>query len=778
MAANLISKYHRRQLKKGKNMSHHFKIKKLSIQLVLAGLVGGALPVMAEDAVQDNSTITAPVVVTGTRIEQNSFDLPMSIDSVNAEQIQEGQLKVNLSESSARVPGVVINNRNNPAQDLAIQIRGFGARSAFGVRGVRLYADGIPMTMPDGQGQTGTFNLDTASRVEYLRGPFSALYGNSSGGVVQIFTKDGEEDPTLNGGVTFGSYNTSRESIGFSDSGNGFDYVINANTYRSDGYRAQSDTRRDTVHTKLNFKLNDDTKLTLVATALDQPDNLDPQGLDATQLKNNRKQAGTGSEIFNTRVSKSHEQIGATIEHAVTTEDVLRLMAYYGKRKNEQYQSVTVGAQRNDLQGGGVATIDRDFGGTDARWTHKGKAGEMPFNITAGMSYDNMNDDRKGYENFTSNKALGALPSGVDCGNIANAVVCGVKGNLRRDETNKAKSFDQYLQGSLDLSQKFSLSGGLRHSKVSFKNDDRFILNTAYTGSNPDDSGSISFSETTPVIGAVFKLAENINVYANAGESFETPTFVEMAYKSTGSGLNLDLKPAKSRQYETGIKAMLTNNTLLNATLFKIDTDNEIVVQQQSAGRTVYQNVKSSERRGFELSLDSKFDNGLGAYLAYTYLDAKFSSDFTACKPFAGGNTACNINLPPAAGTPGNSGGELIQSGSNIPGTFKQTLYGEVSWKYQPIGFSTALEARANSKTYVAFKPEYGKADGYTVAAWRGGFSQKLNNWNVSEFVRVENLFDKDYVGSVRVADLNGRYYEPAPGRNWLLGLNAAYRFK
>ncbi|MDP2229893.1 TonB-dependent receptor [Methylotenera sp.] len=743
-----------------------------------------ALPVMADDAAsteQVDSIIMAPVVVTGTRVEQNSFDLPMSIDVTDADQIQEGQLKVNLSESSSRVPGVVINNRNNPAQDLAIQIRGFGARSAFGVRGVRLYADGIPMTMPDGQGQTGTFNLDTASRVEYLRGPFSALYGNSSGGVVQIFTQDGPKDPTLSGGITFGSYNTSRESLSFGDSGDGFDYIVNANTYRSDGYRAQSDTRRDTLHGKINFKFGDDTKLSIVATALDQPDNEDPQGLDAKQLKANRKQAGTGSELFNTRVSRSHQQVGATLDHQFTPDDTVRFMAYYGQRENEQYQSVAVGAQRNDLQGGGVATIDREFGGTDLRWTHNGKVGDNAFSFSVGMNYDRMQDDRKGYENFTSNKAFGLLPEGVDCGNVANAIICGVKGNLRRNETNTATNFDQYLQGSVDLSQKFTLSGGLRHSKVRFNNEDRYIANApAYAGSNPDDSGAVTFSETTPVIGAIFKLNDSINFYANAGESFETPTFVEMAYKAAGSGLNLDLKPAKSRQYEAGIKALLGSSTLFNVALFKIDTDNEIVVQQQTGGRTVFQNVNSSERKGLELSIDSKFDNGLRAYLAYSYLDAEFTSDFTACKPFGVGQTACNINAPASTNPPaavGNSGADPVKSGAAIPGTFKHTVYGEVSWKYEPVGFSTALEARANSKTYVAFKPEYGSAGGYVVAAWRGGFTQKINNWKFNEFVRVENLFDKDYVGSVRVADLNGRYYEPAPGRNWLLGVNASYKF-
>ena len=767
-------------------MVHSIKIRKLQSQIILAGLMSVTLQALAEDATtteKQNSILIPPVVVTGTRVEQNSFDLPMSIDVTDAEQIQEGQLKVNLSESSSRVPGVIINNRNNPAQDLAIQIRGFGARSAFGVRGVRLYADGIPMTMPDGQGQTGTFNLDTASRVEYLRGPFSALYGNSSGGVVQIFTKDGEKEPTLSGGITFGSDNTRRESLGFSDSGDGFDYVVNANTYSSDGYRNQSKTRRDTLHAKINFKLGDDTKLSLVATALDQPDNKDPQGLDATQLRANRKLAGIGSEKFDTRVSRSHEQVGATLEHQLTPDDMLHLMAYYGQRDNEQYQSVVVAAQRNNLQGGGVATIDRAFGGMDARWTHKGQIAENAYMITVGMNYDRMKDDRKGYENFIAN---GVLNGGVDCGIMSGGqpIICGVRGKLRRDEINTAKNFDQYLQGAIDLGKAFTLNAGLRHSRVGFDNEDKYIkaVTTGYTGvANPNDSGSVSFSETTPVIGAVFKASDSINLYANAGESFETPTFVEMAYNATNSGMNFNLQPAKSRQYEAGVKAMLGNSTLLNAAVFSIDTDNEIVVQQQAGGRTVYQNVKNSGRKGFELSLDSKFNNGLGAYLAYTYLDAKFDSDFTACRPFAGNQSACNINaaatLPTASG-PGNSGGELIRSGSNIPGTFKQTLYAEVSWKYESVGFSTALEARANSKTYVAFKPEYGNAGGYTVAAWRGGFTQKVRNWKLNEFVRIDNLFDKDYVGSVRVADLNGRYYEPAPGRNWLLGLNASYMFK
>jgi len=733
-------------------MKQTLNYKKLTVQLALVGLAGLVLPTYAADT----------VVVTGTRVEQNSFDLPMSIDSVAAEQIQEAQLKVNLSESSSRVPGVVVNNRNNPAQDLAIQIRGFGARSAFGVRGVRLYSDGIPLTMPDGQGQTGTFNLDTADRVEYLRGPFSALYGNSSGGVVQIFTRNGDVDPTLTGGVTFGSYNTDRESLTFGASGEGFDYVINANTYSSDGYRDQSKTRRDTVHAKINFIINQDTKLSLVATGLDQPNNLDPQGLDATQLQTNRRQAGTNSEIFNTRVSRSHEQIGATIDHKLSETDALRVMTYYGQRDNEQYQSVSIAAQTTspgfERNGGGVAVIDRSFGGIDARWIHQGDFVGKPLVLTVGFNYDEMNDERTGYENFTSG-------SGTTCG--ASGRVCGVKGSLRRDETNALNNFDQYAQASWDVYSNLSLSGGLRHSRVSFKMKDRYIA----TG-NGDDSGSATFTETTPVIGAVFKYNDKINFFANAGKSFETPTFVEMAYNPDYniSGLNLDLMPAKSNQYEVGTKAFIGNDTLVNLSLFKIDTKDEIVVATSQGGRTTYRNVPSSERKGLELSMDSQLSNDVRLYLAYTLLDAKFTDAFSACiTPFPNGSS-CRY------GTAGDF--ETIAAGSKIPGTYKYNIYGETSWKHSASGFNTALEMRSASGSNVSFNAEDGRTESYTVFNWRGGFKQNHKNWNFSEFVRVENLFDKNYVGSIRVADGNQRFYESAPGRNWLFGLNASYSFK
>ena len=260
-----------------------FKIKKLPSQLVLAGLMSMALPVIAEDAVptgseaeQPISTVIAPVVVTATRQEQNSFDLPVSIDVVTAEQMQDGRLQVNISESLARVPGVVAQFRGAYSQDLQVSTRGFGARSQFGVRGIRLYSDGIPLTMPDGQGQTGTMDIGSAQRIEVMRGPFSALYGNSSGGVLQIFTADGPKDTTVGASFTAGSYNTQREAIKIGGSEGALNYNADLSHLESDGYRDHSAVQRDLFNTKLGVQLNEDTRLTLLGTYLNQPKAQDP----------------------------------------------------------------------------------------------------------------------------------------------------------------------------------------------------------------------------------------------------------------------------------------------------------------------------------------------------------------------------------------------------------------------------------------------------------------------------------------------------------------------
>ncbi len=696
--------------------------------------------VSADDAVT-NTGITAPVVVTATRVEQNSFDLPVSIDVVSGETIHDGQAQVNLSETAVRIPGVIVGNRNNYAQDLAVSTRGFGARSAFGVRGVRLYADGIPMSMPDGQGQTGTFNLDTAKRVEFLRGPFSALYGNSSGGVVQIFTADGAKQPTISGGIQFGSNNTNRETLGVSGQAGEVNYIASASRFDTEGYRDHSEAMRNTFHTKLTFTPTDSSRLTMVATSLNQPGTQDPLGLDINQLKKDPSQAGTDAEKYNTRVNRSHAQIGFAYDLDINSSNTVHLMGYYGQRFNTQFQSISPGLQANARHGGGVAEIEREFGGVDARWSYKDTLAGQPFSFTAGLNYDTMTDDRRGYENFIGS-------------------VLGVQGKLRRDETDKVFNVDEYAQVTWEPGKDWLLTAGIRHSRVHFDSNDHYI-----NGTNKDDSGTATFSETTPVGGVLFRITPSTNVYFNAGRGFETPTFIEMAYNPTitKAGLNFALRPATSHNYEAGIKSMLGDFARINLAYFKINTDDEIVIANNQNGRAAYQNAGKSERHGIEASVDAELGRGFTFYVAYSWINAEYRDSFETCN-----KTPCIISS--------HTGTAVVNSGNKIPGVYRSTGFAELAWKHAPTGFSTALEARANDNAYVD-DLNSAKTAGYALVNWRGGFTQNVQGWKISEFVRVDNIFDRNYVSSIRVGDLNGRYYEPGVSCNWLIGLNANYQF-
>jgi iron complex outermembrane receptor protein len=682
-----------------------------------------AQPSMAAEATdtghEERISILAPIVVTATRQAQDSFDLPVAIDVVEKENIQDGQARMTLSESLIRVPGITAQNRTQMAQDPQISTRGFGARSSFGVRGVRVYVDGIPLTMPDGQGQPGIMDLGVVNNIEVMRGPFSALYGNSSGGVIQMLTEDAPKTPEISAGVMFGSYDTKQENVRAAGNADGMEYLINYSQYSSDGYRDHSANDKKQGTAKFKFNLNEDTKLTTLVNWFDQ-DAQDPLGLTRDQVFSNRKSVVDAANNADTKVSRSHTQVGFKLEHQLNTDNALVLTSYVGTRENQQY------LPRNPLGTlGRISEISREFWGTDARWDNQGHVLGKPYALSVGTTYGKMNDDR------------------VDT-NTVNGVSNGV---LNRTEKNIASNFDQYVQARWSVLESLDLHAGVRRTKVSLEVDDQLLT-------NGDSSGNVSYRKTTPVIGAIWKVTPTLNLYANYGKGFETPTFVEVAYASTviSSTPNLNLKPSESRNFEVGAKAFLGDNTRANLSLFKIMTDDEIVLANTVNGISVYTNANKTSRNGAELSVESKLPHNFTLYGAYTLLNAKFDSDYT---------TAAN---------------GLIASGNVIPGTYHTQIYAEAAWKHVESGFRTAFEARHNSKTYVN-DINTDSAPSYTIFNVRAGFEQQLKSWRFSEFVRVENIFDKDYIGSVRVNDGNSRFFEPAAGRNWLLGLNANYRF-
>ena len=714
-------------------MLHPRQSKRKIISLAVLSALGTSHQVIADELSSENKIITAPVVVTATRNEQNSFDLPVSIDVIDADTISDGRQQVNLSETASRIPGVVVANKYNLAQDLAVSTRGFGARSAFGVRGVRLYSDGIPLSMPDGQGQTGTFNFDTAKSIEFMRGPFSALYGNSSGGVVQIFTRDGAKDTTLSGGMTFGSYNTRRESLTLEGEVDGLNYIVNGSNFSTDGYRDHSEATRDMLHTKLSYKANDNTKITLVATSLNQDNTKDPLALTPAQYKSDPQQAGTKSISTDARANKKQTQAGLVIDHTLSEHQSISLMGYYGTRSSDGY--LAIGKNAND---GRLSAIDRDFGGIDAKWSYKDNLAGKPFSIVAGLNYDNMEDDRTQFP-----------------------TVNGIKqGPINRNETQTVHNFDQYAQATFEPSERWLLVAGLRHTKINFEVNDKMPVKAK----DPDSSGSIEYTNTSPVLGATFKLTPAVNLYANYGKGFETPTFIEMTYAgdpATGAGPNLRLQPSKSKNYEIGAKAFIGGNTRVNMALFKVNTEKEIVVDQGQGTTASFKNAGDTERHGLELSLDSALPHNFGFYAAYTLMNAEFKDSFCS------GADCTSID-------PAKVAAATVKSGNKIPGTYTSNTYAELSWKHSASGFSTAIEGIYFSDVYTNDVNNI-KADSYSIFNVRGGFTQNLANWRLNEFVRIDNLTDKTYVSSVRVN--TGAAFDPGAPRNWTIGLNASYKF-
>jgi iron complex outermembrane recepter protein len=696
--------------------------------IVIAVIMASALP-QTSFADEDSKILKlAPVVVTATRVEQNSFDLPIAIDVVDQGHIEDAQLQNQLSENLSRIPGVTAQNRNNQAQDPQISSRGFGSRASFGVRGIRLYVDGIPLTMPDGQGQPGVVDLSSIRSVEVMRGPFSALYGNSSGGVIQMLTKNATKTPEIGATVMFGSDNTKREILNASGTTENIEYLLGVSNFETDGYRDHDKGDKQQATAKFKFNISDDTKLTTLINWFDQKAQ-DPLGLTRAQAFSDPKSAGVGAVTSNTRVERSHTQVGFNLEHTLNDSNSINLMTYVGTRDNLQYLSLPSSPPIN--ANGRASIIARDFWGTDLRWDNKGYLASMPYNFSAGLNYGKMSDAR----------------TDINADNGIQRVV-GTPFSLNRDEDNIAKNFDQYMQGKLSVTDNVDIHAGVRHTKVRLEVKDHLI-----TASSPDNSGSVEYQKTTPVIGAIWKVTPTFNLYANFGKGFETPTFVEAAYNSTASNAtpNLNLKPSESRNVEVGAKAFITDNTQVNLNLFRITTKDELVVSANASGRSVYANANDTKRTGAEFSIDSRFDNNISTYFSYSLLNAKFDSDFN-----------------------GSSG--LIASGNRIPGTYKSQVYGEVAWKYMPLGFNTAVEGIHNSKVYVN-DTNTDTAPAYTIFNLRAGFEQNLTHWNFKEFVRVENMFDKAYIGSVRINDSNARFFEPAADRNFLLGLNANYKF-
>lgn len=676
-------------------------------------------------------TVLEPVVVTATRTEAAPFDVPASINRIDGEALRAGRAQVNISEGLGAVPGLLARDRQNYAQDVQISVRGFGARASFGIRGVRVYVDDIPATLPDGQGQITNVEIGTVGRIEVLRGPFSALYGNSSGGVISIYSETPVGPPRVDAGISFGSDGLHRVAASASGTAGAIGYTLGASHFETDGYRQHSRTERRLGNARLNFKLGTDTQLTLVLNSVELPEAQDPLGLTRAQWAADPRGVDPGALSFDTRKTMKQAQGGLVLEHGINAANTLRLMAYQGHRTTTQFQSIPVATQGSALHPGGVIDLTRDYQGADIRWRWKSTTAS----VVAGVAADELRERRVGYQNFIGTQL-------------------GVQGALRRDESNRVSNADPYLQAEWRPTPAWLLNAGVRRSKVNFKSTDAYV-----TGTNPDDSGAARYSATLPVLGVSYAASERLRLYATAGRGFETPTLNELAYRASGAtGLNFGLQASLSRSVEAGVKARPWDGAELTLALFQTGTTDEIVTQTNLGGRATFQNAGATRRRGLEAGGQFQLAPTLQAQFAATWLDARYRDGFLTC-----------------TATPCAAANSQVAADNRIPGIARTSAYAALTW--QPAGgWRTGLEARALSKVFVN-DLNNDAAPGYATLAAHVGYQLSLGAWDLGALLRVDNLNARRYAGSVIVNDGNGRFFEPAPGRTWLASANASYRF-
>jgi iron complex outermembrane receptor protein len=673
------------------------------------------------------------VVISATRSEQRSFDAPAAISMVDRETIQNAGPQINLSESLNRVPGLTILNRQNYAQDLQLSIRGFGARTPFGIRGIRLLIDGIPATTPDGQGQGSSISLTSTERIEVLRGPLALLYGNSSGGVIQAFTRDAPDVPELTAQAYTGSFDMRRTAWQYAGRIGDYGLVADYSTFDTNGYRDNSKTQRTQFNGKLSFNPNDQTKVNVVFNQFDMPLAQDPLGLNASQLASNPRQAGTNSagtltaaDLFVRKIT-SQNQIGSAMTYTLDANRSVTARAYYGVRENLQY-----------LATGNWVGLNRDYYGAGLQYNEKTSLAGRPVQLAAGYEFDYSTERRQG----------GGATNGQQ-----------TPGSLTRDEDNRSQNSDFFVQATTLATDKISVITGLRSSTVNFTSQD-------YIPTPVDGSGSVTYRATSPVLGLTYHATDRLNLYANYGKGFETPTLAEVAYIGNGTNVptarfNPALRAASSQHYEIGAKWLPSNMSRVDLTAYQIDSRDEIVVSTSSGGNTAFKNAPGTQRRGVELSANSWLTPHVSALLSSSWIDASFTQAYTST---TNGNTS------------------VVAPGNKMPGIPQHFVFSELLWSSQAMGGgkrAALLGTRAGFEFVSAGRlyandTNADSATGYNTLNAKVSQGWALGNNLLTAYARVDNLADKRYVGSVIVNQSAKQFYEPAPGRNWTLGLRFA----
>ena len=668
-----------------------------------------------------------PISVSVTRdATRSALELPYALARVTPDSLHPGLRRASLGEFVFGIPGMQVSERNNPSQDPRLAVRGFGARSAFGVRGVRVMRDGIPLTLPDGQTPIDWMDLESAGTVEAIRGTAASLYGNAAGGVVSIRSRAPDASPFALTARGWDGGNVRRASLSASGSGpekvgplGESGYLISGTRTSGDGPREYSRQKATSIFGRVLGTVKD-TRLEVQGVSYDAPTAENPGALTAIELARNPRLSDSANIVKHSRKKVEQSQVA--------------LLASRGRGVSEISASLFMGSRTLDNPlPFAIIAVDRKTYGGSLRAGARTTLGGLPFRMTAGVDAQTQKDDRFNFENC-SDVAV-TIPVTTRCPATGQE-----RGAVRLNQGEDIEGQGAYVRYELEVPRKLLGSVSLRYDRVRFKLTDRFTSAT-----NGDDSGDRALNALSPMAGLVWRVRPLLSLYANVASAFETPTITELTNQPDGKlGLNQDVSPQRTRTLEAGINGIIGAHLRLDAALFGASARDELVGFDVpgAVGRRAFRNAGRTRRRGLEMNL--AFVGQWGeAGTAYTLSKFNFVTYSVGAVNYAG---------KPIPGVPTHQGQAYLTLRSH-------------GW-YLTSDANTASRVSADDGSTVF-------AAAWTTLGVRAGRAPANTGWAFEPTFGVDNVFGRTYASAVVINATRSRYFEPGVGRRVFVALRA-----